>query len=502
MYRAGLALILTVALFSASCTTGSEAATRPEPETDEARAAQAVSEDAMEEKVLESYIGVWEGVLEVPGARLDVTVRFLAPPPARDAVPAAGAGSADGPTQPAATMDIPAQQAYRLPLRNVTASGLTAGAAVHFELQTGGPALVFDGELRLPVGAPDEGGVPVIAGTFVQGQARGTMSVSRTGELTQEDLPQGGQAAIPDAGEETRVSVSSGEITIHGTVLRPDDEDRPLLIIVAGSGPTDRDGNSAMLPGPNDSLKQLAQALARNGIASLRYDKRGIGASRPEGFSEADLTFTDQVDDLAAWIEWARKQPGVSSIHLAGHSEGGLVVLTATGTGRVSVDGVITIAAPGRSFDKLTLEQLRESLGETSALYAAARNAFAALKNGEPVPDVPPELAALFRPSVYPYLRSVIPLEPQELAAATRAPILVVTGDQDLQVPVGDALLLKAAAVEAELVVVEGMNHVLKTVPAGDLPSNQRSYYDPSFPLAGGLVDAVVRFVQSVPVPE
>ena len=276
------------------------------------------------------------------------------------------------------------------------------------------------------------------------------------------------------------------------------------------SGPTDRDGNSRLIPGRNDSLKLLAEGLASAGIASLRYDKRGLGESAYEGLREEDLVFADFVNDLLTWVLWADARDDVSDIYLAGHSEGGLIVLSAlaseldAGLGvdpqaarlaRDTVVGAVCIAAPGRVFDAVVLEQLERSLGPDSALFASAREIFAAVRDGGEVPDVPPELAALFRPSVQPYLRSIVRFDPAVLAAATAQPLLVVTGVEDLQVPVSDAEALSAAHLQSRLVIIPGMNHVLKIVPPADIASNQRAYADPSFELSEELVNSVSEFI-------
>jgi alpha-beta hydrolase superfamily lysophospholipase len=459
--------------------------------------------ETMDDGSLKAFVGVWEGALKMPGASLDVVIRFLREPGLDDASEA---------RNPVATMDIPAQMAYRLPLRNVTASGQSDGAAIHFELPTGGATLFFDGALT--VTADDS---PRIAGRFTQGGAQGTIEVVRAGDLAAADKPDA--EAGTSGGKEREVSIESDGFAIHGTFRSAegvaDNAAAPLFIIVAGSGPTDRDGNSAMLPGRNDSLKQLAAALGERGISTLRYDKRGVGASATPGLREEDLVFSDPINDLLRWIAWASEQPEVSRVYLAGHSEGGLVVLAAMGqTGgperlqelgidpelaqRVqnAVDGVVTIAAPGRRFDEVTLSQLVPSLGETSALYAAAKEIFAALVHDEPVPQAPQELASFLRPSVYPYLRSILQFEPQALAAGVAQPMLVVGGTEDIQVPVSDAQALAAAGSRTELLVVEGMNHVLKIVPAGDMQANSESYSVPSYVLAGKLVDAITAFVQ------
>jgi pimeloyl-ACP methyl ester carboxylesterase len=445
---------------------------------------------------IETLVGEWEGYLRVPGAELEIMVRFLRDPADSDA--AAGA-------DPVATMDIPAQMAYRLPLSEVSASSLASGATIHFELATQGPSLVFDGILLVPADGP-----PAISGTFEQGPASGTI------ELTRAAAPEGGTAgdatnagAQPVPGTETDVSVVSDGVTLRGTCLMPPVDEAPLVIIVAGSGPTDRDGNTPLRAGRNDSLRQLAWALGREGIATLRYDKRGVGASVAPGMREEEMLFTDVVNDLLAWVAWADGQPDVGRIYVAGHSEGGLVVMAALGVepgtplaygsidaglaaqAQGAVSGAILLAAPGRPFDDILREQLKAQLGEGSPLYAATVEILAALRSGEPAPEAPQELAAVFRPSVLPYLRSIIQFDPAALIGSMHQPALIVGGTEDLQVPARDAELLAAASPGAAPVIVPGMNHVLKIVPEGDQAANVESYSDPSYPLS----DTLVRFI-------
>ncbi|MBU8912755.1 MAG: lysophospholipase [Spirochaetales bacterium] len=447
-------------------------------------------EDSEREDVQVQFVGVWEGSLKVQGAEIDIAVKFLQDP-------TVAAAAVD--LRSVATMDIPVQMAYGLPLTNVSATGNSAGAAIHFELVTSGPTLVADGEITADA---------AISGVFSQGGASGEFALTRVADLEAADLPAAGQTAT---GIETAASVEIDGGTLHGTLLMPEtDAQAPLVIIVAGSGPTDRDGNSHILPGRNDSLKLLAEGLARAGIASLRYDKRGLGESVYEGLREEDLIFADFVNDLLSWVQWADTRGDLSNTYLAGHSEGGLIVLSAlaadldVGLGvdpraarlaRDTVSGVICIAAPGRVFDAVVLEQLERSLGPDSALFTSARQIFAAIRDGSTVPEVPQELASLFRPSVQPYLRSIVQFDPAVLAAATPQPLLVVNGVEDLQVPVSEAEALSAARPDARLVVIPGMNHVLKIVPPADLAANQRSYTDPSFGLSEELVNAVSEFV-------
>src|SRR5579859_7330981 len=108
--------------------------------------------------------------------------------------------------------------------------------------------------------------------------------------------------AITTTAEEL-VQLKTPSGTIYGTLLVPSAPKRmPVVLLIAGSGPTDRNGNSAMLPAPNNSLKMLAEALAARNIASLRYDKRGIGESKAAMTAEKDLRFDTYVDDAVAWV--------------------------------------------------------------------------------------------------------------------------------------------------------------------------------------------------------
>jgi hypothetical protein len=119
------------------------------------------------------------------------------------------------------------------------------------------------------------------------------------------------------------------------------------------------------------------------------------------------------------------------------------------------------------------------------------------LAAGKTVDSVPPTLGALFRPSVQPYLISWFRYDPAVEVRAVRPPVLIAQGTTDIQVSVEDARLLAMAKPEATLVVVDGMNHVLKKVPP-DLTAQVGSYSDPSLPIAPELVDAIARFVMNV----
>lgn len=289
--------------------------------------------------------------------------------------------------------------------------------------------------------------------------------------------------------QEVTLTVPGG--VLHGTLSLPAFDGKvPVVLLHAGSGPTDRDGNSAMLPGHNDSLRMVADALARAGIASVRYDKRGVGASSMAGVREADLRLDHYIDDATAWLRQLRADPRFTKVVMAGHSEGALIAMVACR--QAQVDGCILIAGAGSALDDILRAQLKPRL--PAELYAQNERILLALKRGELVGDVPPALLSLYRPSVQSYLISSLRIDPRTAVAALRMPVLILQGMTDLQVSVADAQALSAAAPAARLVIVPGMNHVLK-MAGGDLAQQMPSYSDPQLPLAPALVEALTAFV-------
>ncbi len=305
-------------------------------------------------------------------------------------------------------------------------------------------------------------------------------------------------AARQAAPAASAVELSTPSGTLSGTLVLPAGSGRvPVALIVAGSGPTDRDGNSAMLPGKNDAYRMLADALAAQGIASVRYDKRGIAGSRAAGGREDDLRFGTLVHDAALWIAKLRNDFRFTTITVIGHSEGSLIGMLAARAGRA--DGFVSIAGPGRPAGDVIREQLRAQLANAPALLKASEAILASLEAGRTTAEVPAGLGALFRASVQPYMISWMAYAPAAELARVTVPRLIIQGTTDVQVPVTDAQALKAAAPAAELRVIDGMNHVLKTVT--DQARQPASYVDPTLPLAADLGPAVVAFVRGLGAP-
>lgn len=292
------------------------------------------------------------------------------------------------------------------------------------------------------------------------------------------------------ASQEIAAEVSTAAGTLHGTLLLPANAGQPMpvALIIAGSGPTDRDGNTPLLPGKNNSLKLIAEALAANGVASLRYDKRGIGASMGVMLKESDLRFTNYVDDAVAWIEQLRSDPRFSRVMVVGHSEGSLIGILAAQ--RITVDRVISLAGAGRAATVVLQEQLSRALA--GQLLDDARRVMAELKAGRTVTDPPAQLAALFRPSVQPYLISWVNIDPAMEVGRLRMPVLVVQGTTDIQISVADAERLAKGSPTAVLETIDGMNHVLKEVRESS--QQVASYSDSTLKLHPRLVELLKRF--------
>jgi len=300
--------------------------------------------------------------------------------------------------------------------------------------------------------------------------------------------------ALPAQAAERDVSIDGGLAPLHGTLLTPDGaKPGPAVLLIAGSGPTDRDGNSKIAGANPASLKLVAEGLAAHGVASLRFDKRGIAASRGAMVAERDLRFTTYIDDVVAWARFLKGQPGVTCVILAGHSEGALIAPPAAL--KVKTCGVISIDGMGRPLGVVLRVQLAAA-GLSASQMAQADQALTELEHGREIPGVSPT-DSLFRPSVQPYLISQLTIDPVAALKAAPAPVLIVQGETDIQVPVSDAHLLAAGRPDATVAIIPGMNHVLKLAPI-DRAANIAAYADPDRPLAPGVMEAIDAFVDKV----
>lgn len=283
--------------------------------------------------------------------------------------------------------------------------------------------------------------------------------------------------------EDLSIQVEGG--TIYGTLLLPEKHKKsyPTALIIPGSGPTDRNGNNYLQLSTN-AYKMLAEALAEKGIASFRYDKRLIGASNGFVQQEADLRFEDYVNDAIAICNFLKADKSAGKLYIIGHSEGSLTGTLAAQ--KVKTDAFISLCGIGENL-AATIE--RQLPGER------IKEITDQLKQGKMAEDVPDSLLMIFRPSVQPYLISMMRYDPATELKKLNIPVLIVAGTTDIQIPVADAKHLKEATSSAELAIIDGMNHILKNAPAGAL-ANQITYTQPSLPLHTELVKKVTTFLQ------
>jgi len=269
----------------------------------------------------------------------------------------------------------------------------------------------------------------------------------------------------------------------------------PVVLIIPGSGPTDRDGNNAMGVAAAP-YRLLAEALAARGVSSVRIDKRGMFGSKAAIANANKVTIADYAEDAHAWAASIRKITGAPCVWLLGHSEGGLIALAA-GQRPAGLCGVITVSGPGRKLGDVIREQLRANPANAPILDVALAT-LAKLEAGQSVDSttLPQALQPLFYNDVQPFLRDLLSHDPARLAASLAVPLLVVQGDRDLQVTVEDAKRLADAQPKARLAILPGVNHVLKVPAADDRAANLAAYADPALPLAPSVTEAIVAFVK------
>lgn len=244
----------------------------------------------------------------------------------------------------------------------------------------------------------------------------------------------------------------------------------------------------------NNSLKFLAEGLALKGIASLRFDKRGIASSASAGKEESKLRLEDYVNDVTGWIDLLAKDKRFTGITVAGHSEGSLIGML-TCRKRPEVKGFISIAGAGSpAYDLIEKQVAAQMTPESIRKEVASINE--SLKNGKEVAQVPAYLQTLFRPSVQPYLISWYKYNPQTVIASLKMPILILQGKKDIQVQEEEAARLKKASPQAELILIDKMNHVLKDCESINPQQQMAVYNNPSLPVNAALINAIAEFIK------
>ncbi|HEX7851238.1 MAG TPA: alpha/beta fold hydrolase [Sphingomonas sp.] len=298
-------------------------------------------------------------------------------------------------------------------------------------------------------------------------------------------------AAAP-AGVEVTAPGPQGALA--GTLIDPG-KDAPAVLIIPGSGPTDRDGDNP-LGVKGGVYRQLAEALAARNIATLRIDKRGMFGSKAAVADANAVTIGDYAADAHAWADMLGKRSGRPCVWLLGHSEGALVALQAA-QNPAGICGLILVSGAGRPLGEVIRAQLRANPAN-APLLPQGEAAIDQLEAGKRVPaaTLPAPLQPLFNDRVQGYLIDMFAHDPAKLIAAVKLPVLIVLGDKDIQIAVADAELLKRAQPAATLKLIPGINHVLKPVASDDRAANVATYGDASLPISPAVPDTIAAFVR------
>lgn len=261
-----------------------------------------------------------------------------------------------------------------------------------------------------------------------------------------------------------------------------------LIILIAGSGPTNRNGNQVGMR--NNSLKYLAEDLSKEKYAVFTYDKRVIAQIIAGKVNEKEMRFDDVITDAEAVFDHFKKTTDYTKIVFAGHSEGSLVGMIAARESKA--DAFISIAGPGSPIDEILTEQISRIAPSAKDELATS---FEKLKKGETVTVTHPFLNSILRESVQPYMISWLKYVPQQEIQKLKIPVLLLNGTKDLQVTEAEAEKLKKAKPDATLTIIENMNHVLKTIN-GDETENKASYAEPDLPNNPELARAITLFLK------
>ena len=301
---------------------------------------------------------------------------------------------------------------------------------------------------------------------------------------------------------EEPMQLEHADLVLDGTLTLPPAGTGPIpvVLLIAGSGPTDRNGNNPVPAGqPNsvkaNSYKMLADSLATLGIATLRYDKRGVGRSIKMGMTEQSMTFETLISDATAWGEKLKADKRFSRLIVAGHSEGSLIGMIAAR--KTNADAYISLAGPGDDINSKLKTQLKPQLpdADREAVFKALDSLKAGFTLGS-LPTTYPAIRQLFRPSVQPYLISWMKYDPAAQLKLLTIPVLIIQGKRDVQVLVQDAETLKTALPAAQLVLFDTMNHGFKDVKTNSTQEAMASYDKPDEPLTPGLATTIARFVK------
>ncbi len=407
-------------------------------------------------------IGSWQGAIVIQGRSLVIVVHFDKDEKARMDVVSTGSSGSDA-------------AGKSFPLVNVR----FRPPHVDFDLQAGSDLAAFRGKLN----------GNRIEGSFEQAGYKGTFGLAKSGT-------QGGSEPV-ESGTPVTLQTPTGDL--YGSLVLPQgDGPFPVVLIVSGQGAMDRNGNMAGVNVRNNSLELLSDALARRGFASVRYDKRGVGASAGALRAGAHLLFSNLIQDAAGWVDSLKGDKRFRGVAVLGYGEGALVGMVAAR--QAGAGAFVSVAGPGEPADALLKEQLA---GQPPAIRNQAYRIIDLLAAGKEAPVAGSNLQNLFGSADQPYLISKFRYNPQVEIAKLTVPVLIIQGTNDLQTGVAEAELLHKAAPGSYMDLIRGMNHVLRDVPS-NAQANLASYANPDLPLDGELVNVTAEFLRmalKVPPP-
>ena len=392
-------------------------------------------------------IGFWEGSLSVMAKSINIQAEFKQAPLL------------------SGNFSIPKQGLKNADLSNIKFEN----DSLFFELKVAGQLLVFKSKYS----------ENKINGIFIQGGYHGDFTMSKSIAPEQTENP-------------NAISLQTHYGVLHGTLDLPKTKGPyPVVLVIAGSGPTDRDGNSTLLEVRNNSLKMIGDSLTKYGIAVLRYDKRGVGESMQALESMDNLTINDYINDAVEWIDKLKKDARFSSVNVLGHSEGSLIGIEASFKNRPN--SFISVAGAGRSFKDIIIEQYSSA---PDSIQKNVKYYFEELSAGRKISNVPKSQAYMMFSDVNQnYLISELKYNPSADIKKLQIPIMILQGTNDIQISTKDAEILAKANPKAKLKMIKNMNHVLKIAPE-NREDNIKTYSDPALSLAPGFIDEIVGFIK------
>lgn len=396
--------------------------------------------------------GSWEGNINVNGMQLPIVFHFTKNP----------SGNITG------KWDSPKQNAKGLPFSSIESDK----DSVHLKIA------IINGSYNGKFIGNDS-----IAGIWMQGHEI-PLNFSR---ISTDSLNKNQALPYPN---EKEISIAANGAELYGTLLSKNNQQK-LAIIIAGSGPTDREGNSTISP-PTNEYKMLAHSLDSQGIASFRFDKRGIGKSVPAHFGEIKLNFEDYVNDAVTIYKYLRDTLGFKEIFFVGHSEGSLVGMLAAE--KVKPAGYISVAGAGRPIDEVLEEQLAQ-MSYPDSIKEQIPQIFNLLKEGKTVKNIPKELDVLFRPSIQPYLISWLKYSPEKEIGKLKCPVLIIQGTCDIQVKMMDAENLHKGNQKSVFDSIPQMSHTLKNA-GKDCVDQRKTYTSADMPIDQKLVHDIAAFIK------